>query len=166
MPAKRSASLRRRFPHRVDVPLLLILSAALLALGVVLPALETRTLIFWHDEHSILLNIQQLSKEGKETAAAILTMCSIVYPGAKLALLTFFWLFPFPATWRWRSIQLIRLLGRWGMVDVLAVASIVIASLTIGPLEATPKSGLFLSAGGVLCLMFTGLLMDRMARCG
>ena len=50
------------------------------------------------------------------------------------------------------------------MVDVVAVASIVVASLTIGPLEATPKLGLYLYACGVLCLMFTGLLMDRMAR--
>jgi uncharacterized paraquat-inducible protein A len=166
MPASRSASLRRRFPRRIDVPFLLILSAALLAGGLTLPAIETQTLLFWHDEHSILLNIQQLSKDGKETAALILTVCSIAYPGAKLALLTFFWLFPFPATWRWRSIQLIRLLGRWGMVDVIAISSIVLASLTVGPLEATPKLGLYLFALGILCLMFTGLLMDRMARCG
>jgi len=166
MPARRSASLRRRFPRRVDVPLLLLTSAALLATGLLMPALETRTLGLWRDEHSILANILQLSKDGKDTAAMILGVCSVIYPGVKLALLTFFWHFPFPSSWRWRSIQLIRLLGRWGMVDVVAVASIVLASLTIGPLEATPKLGLYLYALGVLCLMLAGLLMDRMARRG
>ncbi len=161
-----SASLRRRYPHRVDVPLLLMASAVLLAIGLMTPALETRTLIFWHAEHSILSNIEQLADDGKETAAIILAACSIAYPAAKLLLLVFFWLFPFPAGWRLRSIQLIRLLGRFGLVDVVAVAAIVLASMTIGPLEATPKLGLYLYAGGVLCLMFTGLLMDRMARRG
>lgn len=142
-----------------------MLSAVLLAIGLMLPALETRTLIFWRSESSILRNIQQLSADGKETAAAVLTACSIIYPAAKLALLAFFWLFPFPSRWRWRSIQLIRLLGRWGMVDVIAMASIVLASLTIGPLEATPRIGLYVFAAGVLTLMLTGMLMDRMARC-
>jgi len=166
MPASRSASLRRRFPRRVDVPFLLMASAALLAVGVTLPALETHTLFFWHSESSIFSNIQQLSDDGKRTAALILAVCSIAYPAAKLALLTFFWLFPFPSAWRWRSIKLIRLLGRWGMVDVVAMASIVLASLTIGPLEATPQLGLYVYAGGILTLMFTGLLVESMARRG
>ncbi|HWB18835.1 MAG TPA: paraquat-inducible protein A, partial [Phycisphaerales bacterium] len=82
----------------------------------------------------------------------------------KLGLLAFFWLFPFPATWRWRSIRLIRLLGRWGMVDVFAITAILLASQTIGPLHATPRPGLFYYATGILTLMTTGLLMDRMAR--
>jgi paraquat-inducible protein A len=160
---RRSASLRSRHPRRIDIPVLLVLSAALIGAGLLLPAVETRAL-FWRNEHSILLNVQQMSREGKQVAATILALCSIGYPAVKIGLLSFFWMFPFPATWRWRSIQLIRLLGRWGMVDVMAMTSIVVASLTIGPLRATPRMGLFLFAAGMLCLMFTGLLMDRLAR--
>lgn len=163
MRAKRHASLRRRYPRRIDIPVLLTLSAALIGLGLMLPAVETRALV-WRDEYSILLNIKQLSREGKQTAAAILTLCSIGYPVIKFTLLGFFWLFPFPPSWRWRSIQLIRLLGRWAMVDVLAMTSIVVASVTIGPLHATPRIGLFLFAAGILCLGAAGYLMDRLAR--
>lgn len=164
MAASRNASLRRRFPRRIDIPVLLLASAGLITAGLITPAVETEAL-FWRNEYSILLNVRELSAEGKRTTAAIIALCSVAYPAAKLLLLAFFWLFPFPAKWRWRSIQFIRILGRWGMVDVFAVATIVLASMTIGPLKATPRMGLFLYASGMLCLMFTGLLMDRLARC-
>lgn len=164
MAARRSASLLRRNPHRLDVPLLLFVTAALLTFGLTTPALETRTLILWRDEYSILHNIQQLYHDDKLTAACILAACSVVYPATKLALLWFFWLLPFPASWRMGSIRLIRLLGRWCMVDVLTITAIVLASLSIGPLKAEPKIGLYLYAAGVLCLMFVGLLIDRLAR--
>lgn len=163
MPAKRSASLRRRFPHRFDVPAAIVVSTALIGAGLLTPAVETEAL-FWRAEYSILLNVKQMSEQGKHAAATILAICSIAYPAFKIGLLSFFWLFPFPATWRWRSIQLVRLLSRWAMVDVFAITSIVVASLSIGPLKATPKIGLFLYASGILCLMFAALLMSRLAR--
>src|SRR5262245_56637117 len=131
MAAPRSASLHRRFPKRFDIPMLLGGSAILIGLGVVTPAVKTQTL-FWKDEYSILLNVKQMSSDGRHAAAAIIAVCSVAYPAAKLGLLTFFWLCPFPAKWRWRSIQFIRLLGRWSMVDVFTIVSIVLASLTIG----------------------------------
>lgn len=162
MPAH-SASLQIRFPNRLDIPALILISAGLIGIGLLTPAVETKAL-FWRDEYSILLNVQQMSREGKRTAAVILAVCSIGYPVVKIGLLSFFWLFPFPAKWRSHSIRLIRLLGRWGMVDVFAMTSIVVASFTIGPLKATPKLGLFSYASGILCLMFVGLLMDRLAR--
>ena len=163
MSAKRSASLRRRYPRRFDIPLLIVASAGLISAGLLMPAVETEVL-FWNDKYSILFNLAQLSREGNHVAATIIAACSIAYPAVKVGLLSFFWLFPFPPTWRWRSIQLVRLIGRWGMVDVFALASIVLASATIGPLKATPKIGLFLYASGILCLMMTGLLMSRLAR--
>jgi uncharacterized paraquat-inducible protein A len=164
MAAPRSASLHRRFPNRLDIPMLLVASTALLGLGLITPAVETQAL-FWRNEYSILLNLRQMSDEGRHVAAAIIAMCSVVYPATKLALLFFFWLFPFPAKWRWKSIQFIRVLGRWSMVDVFTIVAILLGSMTIGPLEATPRAGLFLYAAGMLCLMLVALLMDRMARC-
>ena len=163
MPAKRSASLRRRYPRRIDVPVLIVVSTVLITVGLLTPAVETEVL-FWNDRYSILFNLAQMSREGNHVAATIIAACSVAYPAVKIGLLSFFWLFPFPATWRWRSIQLVRILGRWGMVDVFALTSIVLASATIGPVKATPKIGLFLYASGILCLMLTGLLMSRLAR--
>lgn len=165
MPRRRSASLRRQYPRRIDIPGLIVLSAVLIGVGLTTPAVETQAL-FWRDEYSILFNVKQMSREGKHAAATIIAVCSVAYPAAKIGLLSFFWLFPFPPKWRWRSIQLVRLLGRWAMVDVFAITSIVLASLTIGPLKATPKLGLFLYASGILCLGLAGFLMARLARPG
>jgi uncharacterized paraquat-inducible protein A len=165
MPAKRSASLRRRYPRRFDIPLLIVVSTVLIGAGLITPAVETE-LLFWNDKYSILFNLTQMSREGNHAAASIIAICSVAYPVLKIGLLSFFWLFPFPPTWRWRSIQLVRLLGRWGMVDVFALTSIVLASATIGPFKATPKIGLFLYASGILCLGLAGFLMARLARVG
>src|SRR5262245_51421802 len=129
--ASRSASLQRRFPHRIDIPLLLLGSGVLMAWGLVTPAVETHAL-FWRNEYSIILNLRQMSEDGRHAAAAIIALCSIVYPFSKLALLLFFWFLPFPARWRWRSIQFVRLLGRWSMVDVFTMTSIILGSMTIG----------------------------------
>lgn len=38
--------------------------------------------------------------------------------------------------------------------------------MTIGPLQATPRAGLFLFAGGIFALMLAGLAMERLARKG
>lgn len=166
MPPKRSASLARRFPRRLDIPFLLVASGVLLGVGITLPALETRTLFFWRDEYSIYMNVMDLSREGRQIAATILAACAIIYPVSKLILLGLFWLFPFPYVWRSRFIRLLRLLGRWSMVDVFAITAIVLGSLTIGPLNASPKIGLFLYSGGIISLMLVSLLMDRLARHG
>lgn len=156
----------RRYPRRIDIPLLLCLSGLLLGYGLTLPALETRTLLFWRDEYSILTNILELGRTDRQFAAAILAGCSIVYPASKLLVLIYFWLMPFPFRWRSRLIRFLHLLGRWSMVDVFTISAIVLASATIGPLEATPQIGLFCFAGGMIALMLVSLLMDRLARKG
>jgi len=144
--------------------MLLLASGVLLALGLLLPAMQTRTAFFWRDEYSIYMNVLRMSREGRQSAATILAICSIAYPLGKLALLGYFWLMPFPDRWRSGIIRLLRLLGRWSMVDVFAMSAIILASMTIGPIDATPKIGLYLYAGGILTLMFTSLLIDRMVR--
>lgn len=158
-----SAPLARRHPRRIDVPVLLIAAACMLAAGVVLPALETRTLFFWHDEFSVIDNVVELNRRGQRIAAATLGVCSIVYPVSKLITLGLFWITPFPHRWRSRIIRLLRLLGRWSMLDVLTMTAIIVGSLTIGPVRSTPKIGLYLYAGGIICLMIVTLLMDRLA---
>ena len=128
--------------------------------------METRTLLLWRNEYSILLNLQSLSRDGKQVAAALLALCAVVYPALKLSVLAYFWLAPFPYKWRSRVIKILRLLGRWSMVDVFTVMTIILASLTIGPLEATPQAGLYLYAAGIITLMLVSLMMDKLARYG
>ncbi|MHC4991465.1 MAG: paraquat-inducible protein A [Planctomycetota bacterium] len=166
MTPRRSTALTHRFPYRIEVPALLLASGVLLALGITMPALETRTFFFWREEYSISMNVAELHREGRRPAAFILAACAIVYPATKLLLLGYFWTMPFPRRWRSTAIRLLRLLGRWAMVDVFTISAIIVASSTIGPIHAKPKVGLYLYACGIIALMLVTLLMDRMARRG
>ena len=164
MARRRIRSLATRFPRRLDVPLLLGASLVLLLSGLSMPLLETRTLLFWRDEHSIIANIVDMHKEEKLVAAVILASGCVGYPLLKIGALFFLWIVPFPARWRSRCVGLLRLLGRWSMVDVVAVAAIVLASRAIGPMDARPLPGLYLYAAAILVLSVATVLMDRLAR--
>ena len=159
--------LAARHPWRFDIPLLLSTSLVLLALGLTMPAMQIRTLIFWVDQYSIISNIQNLYQHGKVPAATALMLCSIVYPVLKIGVLFFLWLAPFPATARRRLVRLLRLLGRWSLLDVLAVTVIVAGSRTLGFLvDARPLPGIYVYGVAILVLMIATVLMDRLTRHG
>ena len=156
--------LAARHPWRFDVPLLLSISLVLLARGLTMPAMEIRTLIFWVDQYSIITNIQNFLRHGKVPAAATLAACSIAYPVLKISALFFLWLTPFPVTWRRRLVHLLRLLGRWSLLDVLAVTAIVAGSRTLGFLvDVKPLPGIYVYCLAILMLMIATILMDRLA---
>ncbi len=157
-------SLAARHPWRLDVPVLLSASLVLVVLGLLLPAMEIRALIFWLHKYSIISNIENLYRRGKETAALILAACSVVYPLLKIFALFFLWFIPFPADWRRILLRLLRLLGRWSMLDVIAVTAIVLASRVIGPLAAKPLPGMYVYAVGICVLMIAAVLMDILSR--
>ncbi len=157
-------SLAARHPWRLDVPVLLSASLVLLVLGLSLPAMEIRALIFWLHKYSIISNIQNLHHRGKETAAVALAVCSVAYPGLKIFALFFLWFVPVPAGWRRVCVRLLRLLGRWSMLDVIAVAAIVLASRVIGPLKAKPLAGVYVYASSICILMIATVLMDQLTR--
>lgn len=159
-------SLISRHPWRLDLPLLLGASAVLLFLGVTMPALEIRALLIFRDEHTILSNIESLHRQGRRPAATALAACSVIYPAAKIALLLGLLFVPFPAGGRRALIRLLRLLGRWSMLDVFAVTAIVVGSTFIFLLEARPMPGIYVYAASIFTLMLATLLMDRLARRG
>lgn len=159
-------SLISRHPWRLDLPLLLGASAVLLFLGLTMPALEIRALLIFRDEHSILSNIESLYRQGRRPAALVLAGCSVAYPAAKIALLLGLLFVPFPAGGRRALIRLLRLLGRWSMVDVFAVTAIVVGSRVVVGLEARPLPGIYVYAASILTLMAATMLMDRLARRG
>jgi paraquat-inducible protein A len=159
-------SLAARHPWRLDIPLLLSFSIVLLAQGLTTPALEIRALFIFRDQHTVVSNIQKLHSDGRTTAALVLAGCSIVYPAVKIAVLLFLWLTPFPARWRRRLVRLIRLMGRWSMLDVFAITALVVGSRTILLLEARPLPGIYIYAAAVFVLMIVTVMMDRLARNG
>jgi uncharacterized paraquat-inducible protein A len=159
-------SLIARHPRRLDIPLLLGGSLVLLYHGLTMPALEIRALLIFRDEHSILSNIESLYRQGRRPAALTLAGCSVAYPAAKNALLMGLLFVPFPAGGRRALIRLLRLLGRWSMLDVFAVTAIVVGSRVVFLLEARPLPGIYVYAASIFALMLATVLMDRLARRG
>ena len=161
-------SLAQLHPWRLDVPALLGLSLVLLLQGLTQPAMEMKaTFLFftlWRDEYSILSNITHFWDEGRFEAAVILAACSVAYPVLKILTLFYLLLAPFPPRMRRGMVRFLRLLGRWSLLDVMAIAAIVLGSRVIFVLEAQPKRGLYIYAAAIFVLMFATVLMDRLAR--
>lgn len=148
------------------MPLALALAIMLLVLGWTLPLLETRTLVFWRDEFSILGNIRALWRDDDRLAAGLMLGASIIYPAGKALMLLWFLVMPFPARMRGRMLRLLRFTERWAFVDVIVIALIILASLALGPVKSTPQPGLYAFAGGILMLSITAFLLERAARRG
>ena len=159
-------SLASRHPWRLDVPLLLCASLVLLAQGLTMPALQITAFIFWRSEFSILENIQRLYEGDRQPAAVALAACSVGYPVAKITVLFVMWLMPAPARWRRGCVHLLRLLGRWALVDVLAITALVVGSRSIFLVEAKPLPGIYVYGAAIFVLMIATMLMDTLARHG
>ncbi len=159
-------SLASRHPWRLDVPVLLSASLVLLAQGLTMPALQITAFIFWRNEFSIIENIQRLYEGDHRPAAIALALCSVVYPVGKITLLFAMWLIPAPARWRRGCVRLLRLLGRWSMLDVLAITALVVGSRSIFMVDAQALTGIYVYAAAIFILMLVTMLMDRLARNG
>lgn len=157
-------SLAARHPWRLDVPLLLCASLVLLAQGLTRPAMQINALLFWQEQYSILSNIARMHRDGRHVPALLLAACSVAYPAIKIVVLFILWMVPFPARSRSRIVRALRLLGRWAMVDVLAVMAIVVVSRTVAFLEARPLPGIYIYAAGIIVLMIATVMIDRLAR--
>ena len=120
--------------------------------------------VLWRDEYSILSNISHFWDQGRYEASVILAVCSVAYPLIKILMLFYMLLAPFPPRCRRRVVRFMRLLGRWSLLDVMAVAAIVLGSRVIFVLEARPLRGVYIYAAAIFVLMFATVLMDRLAR--
>ncbi len=159
-------SLAARHPWRFDVPLMLSVSLVLLAQGLTMPAMQIPAFIFWQSEYTIIENILHLYESDRRPAAIALAVGAVAYPSVKIMMLFFLWLAPFPARWRRRCVRLMRLLGRWSMLDVMAITVLVVGSSQIFLVEAKPLIGIYVYAAAIFVLMFATVLMDTLARDG
>ena len=161
MPAARG--LFRDHPRRVDVPLALAASAGLLAGGLTLPLLEVEKLVFWEQRYSVATGVFGLWSDGEWLLAAVVFFFSVVFPIAKLLLLTCIWFAPADRAHRARLLELLARLGKWSMLDVFIVAILVVATKlgSVASVEALP--GVYLFAGAILGSMVATELVRRIA---
>ena len=140
---------------------LLLLSAILLPLGLLLPALQTRE-VFWRDEHTILGFGLSLYEDGEFLLAGLLFGFSVVFPVAKLVWMTRLQFGRIATVRPWR-LSVLEMLGKWSLADVLVIALIVLSlreSLVFG---ARPLPGVFIfAAATVLAMLASGRIVRQL----
>lgn len=130
---------------------LLVLSAAVLGLGLFLPVLRVDRFLFLTDRVSIAEGIHALLSEGEILIGAVVLLFSAVFPMLKLGLAF--------RLWGWadvraaafdRQARRLEWLGKWSMVDVLVVALLVFSVKATGLADATTEAGLYFFCAAVL----------------
>lgn len=156
-------SLNRRYPHRYDVPLLLVVSSALLLLGLSLPILHLEKMVLWKNSYSIFTGIVGLWHDHEYLLAAVVFFFSFVFPIVKLTSLSVVWYGRLPEAQRASVLHWLGLLGKWSMLDVFVVAVLIVA-VKLGPLaHVEPKIGIYFFCAGIVGSMVTTMIVERLA---
>ncbi|MBO6847155.1 MAG: paraquat-inducible protein A [Maricaulis sp.] len=142
---------------------LLVLSTALLPLGLFLPALVTTQFAFWQGEHSII-GVGFSLLEGEEyLLAGVVWLFSVVFPASKLI---WMWrLNAHPAPLPHKAVRRLEWFGKWSMGDVFIIALIVFSARSNSILDVSIAPGLVAFAASVVLAMFaSGRLARRVAQ--
>jgi len=131
---------------------LLLLASCLLPIGLTLPALQTTHFAFWSDQHSIL-SFGVALYQGEEYWLALFVLAfSVAFPVTKLA-------------WMWKlqfsrntspdqaRLNILEVLGKWSMADVLVIALIVFSFKGNVLFGAEAMPGVFVFAAATLLAM-------------
>ncbi|MCB9914234.1 MAG: paraquat-inducible protein A [Planctomycetes bacterium] len=131
---------------------------ALYPLAISLPVLRLEQLGHAH-EASVWSGSLGLLREGQWAVGAVVFLCSVVLPLAKLLGLAFLCTSErFATRHRARFYHAVELVGRWGMLDVLLVA-LVVAWVKVGDLvDVTPGPGVL---AFTLCVLASLLASAR-----
>ncbi|MBT2989441.1 MAG: paraquat-inducible protein A [Candidatus Thiodiazotropha sp. (ex Ctena orbiculata)] len=135
--------------------LLLLLASCLLVAGLSLPMLTLTKFLFIANSFSVISGIMELLQRDHWFLFVIVGLFSVVLPVIKIVLLfLLLQLRQFNST---RYLQLLKLMhdyGRWGMLDVMVVAVMVVAVKLDVIAEIEIHVGLYLFAAAVLLIMF------------
>lgn len=151
---------RRRF-----VLSLLILGAAIsLVLGLTLPVIKLTKLYVWTDEHSMISIIWALYRDDELLLAIVVGVFSVVFPILKLVyLLAAAFVTPGEPGEKVRWLTDLEWLGKWSMLDVLALALTVFYVKSSNLADAVTLPGVyFFAAAVVLTMLAHGWVKHRM----
>ena len=127
------------------------------ALGLTLPLVEVKRLVFLSDRPSLLDVVWGLWSEGDYPLAALVAVFSILFPAVKLLAMQ---LAALGETLP-RAGRYLKLLARWSMLDVLLVALLVFAAKTSGLATALTLPGLWFFAAAVVLTAVASAVAER-----
>lgn len=156
-------ALRHTYPKRIDIPILIIISAILLIIGLAKPVITVQKL--WDSNtQSILSSVINLWKDTDYFLAAIIFFFSMIFPVVKLFSLLVIWFVPMKENARKTLIRLMEILGRWSMLDVF-VCAVLIVTLKLGALaSARIEEGIYYFAVSIFLAMIVADLQGQLIR--
>ena len=121
MKTDQKKTLQHLYPKRIDILILIIVSAVLLFIGLHLPVLTIRKL--WEkNTFSIISGIINLWKGKYYFLSFILFFFYVIFPIVKLATLFVIWFIRLWDRQRKWLLSALGLLGKWSMLDVFVTA--------------------------------------------
>jgi len=158
-------SLRSRYSWwRIDVPALISISFLLLAAGLALPLIHVQKMVFWKNDYSVITGIISLWHQDQWLLAAVVFFFSLVFPILKLAALAGLWFLPLADRQRQHVLHWLGILGKWSMLDVFAVA-ILIVLVKLGPVaKIEPERGVYAFTLAIVLSMVTTMYVTCLAR--
>ena len=139
--------------RRAEIPVVLVFASAALSIGISTPLITVEKAFFLENDYSIWSGVTGLWEDGELFLAALVFFFSFVFPILKLLLLAWIWFGRMGFERRTRAVQALEELGRWSMLDVFAVAILIVAT-KLGPLaQVYPQPGVYWFAAAVLASM-------------
>ena len=163
-PAGGEAALWRVHRRRIDVPVALLFAAVALAIGLSTPLLNVSKAFFVDADYSVWSGVTGLWRDGEHFLSLVVLFFSCIFPIAKLLMLAQIWFFRTSPGLRARRLHRLEELGRWSMLDVFAVAILIVATKLepLASVEALP--GVYWFSAAVLVSMVYTHVVRGLAR--
>lgn len=156
-------ALYQNHPRRIDIPAGIAISLALLVAGQLLPILTIDTLGPSRSTYSIVGGIVGLVENRNLLLALILLVFSVIFPVVKLLALAWLWFRKLEPDRRSSSIQWLKKLGKWSMLDVFVVV-VLAGSVQLGLLaETRVELGVYVFSAAIVLSLIVTFLMARLA---
>ena len=146
------------------MPILILAAMGLLITGWSLPTLKLTKVIFFTSTYSIWAGIMELWKAKHYFLAGVIFFFSMIFPTVKLLGLMGIWFTPLTRDMRNRYLNWLEIFGRWSMLDVFVVATLIVLIKSKDIVDANAAIGIYFFAGAVMLAMLTTNIIYRMAR--
>ena len=157
-------SLSKLVPRKPHVPLLVFLSATTLIVAYFLPVMVVSKFVFFSDDVTLLGSVAGMWDEEYYVLATVIFMFSVIFPLAKLITLTMVWYLRFTENARARWLHWLGLLGKWSMLDVFVVATLIVLTQSKALLDAEPREGLYIFSIAIILSMLATVMVERFAK--
>ncbi len=144
-----------------EIPFLLLFSTVALTLGLFLPVITLKELVFWTHTFSVYTGILTLQGERQYVLAMVIFVFSILFPLLKLGTLWVLWIFNASKEKSLWLVKWLGILGKWSMLDVFVVAITIVIAKISSFASAEPRIGIYFFGSSILLAMIATMRTEK-----